>query len=333
MRTAILNIMLVVFGFVSHAQLSLQPMIGFQNSQTCIKVNDQKGFSPLHHVYSPQMSLRMDYLFKKGHGPFVGIHTSNTGVNFSFNDPANGINNYYASKADYRVAVAGGYSFITKPIFFNKSKANTTKAKDKETVVQKHVMVKKSCGSYSREIKSYSSRGHCGSKNKTSGQMITKPAEKINRDVMQADKKKNSGWFMQVQPSAGIAFVPGISNGIEKTTVNGTDEYKYTAGDYNTALITGARFIFGKNNNQKFLVNLNYFKGLGNLSTESLIIEEGGKTTATHLRSSVSGWSLGVGVPIQLTKRKVQKAKITEQKMMYKKQCERYYRPGCSKKS
>jgi len=130
-----------------------------------------------------------------------------------------------------------------------------------------------------------------------------------------------------------LAFVPGVSNGIEKTSINGMDNYKYTSGDYNTALITGANFIFGKNRDQKFLVNLNYFKGLGNLDSESITIEESGKTTTTNLRSSVSGWSLGVGVPIQLSKRKMQKLKITEQKLMYKKQCERSYKPGCSKRS
>ena len=127
MRTALLSFTLVVFGLVSHSQLSLQPMIGLQNSQTCLKYNDQKGFAPMDHVTSPQVSLRMDYLFKKGHGPFVGINSTNSGVDFNFNDPATGINNYNASKADYRVAIAGGYSFITKPIYFNKSKANVVK--------------------------------------------------------------------------------------------------------------------------------------------------------------------------------------------------------------
>ena len=329
MRTALLSILLVVFGFESHAQLRLLPMIGFENSMVCLKYNDQKVKSGLDDVTSPQMSLRLDYAFKKGHGPFIGVNTSRSAIDYIFNDPATGMNQFNTSNADYRIGITGGYSFTTKPIFFNKSSSGTSKAMIKKDVQQKEVVViKKSCGT-SREIKtSYSSRSHCGSKYK-------KPSEKINEEVRvsKIPQKKNEGWFMQVQPSAGLAYVPGVSNAIETEMQNGGKTYKYKAGDFNTALVTGANFIFGKNLDQKFVVNLNYFTGLGNLGTQSLEIEEAGKTTTTNLRSTVSGWSMGIGLPIQLGKRKAREIKVIEEKTIYKKQYDRSYKTGCSRKS
>ncbi len=329
MRTALLSILLVVFGFESHAQLRLLPMIGFENSMVCLKYNDQKVNGALDDVISPQMSLRLDYAFKKGHGPFIGVSTNRSVIDYTFSDPATGMNQYYTSNADYRISITGGYGFTTKPIFFNKSSSNSSKAMANKEVLQKEiVMNKKSCGS-SKEIKTtYSNRSHCGSKYK-------KPSETVIKEVRvsKIPQKVNEGWFMQVQPSAGLAFVPGVSNAIETEIQNGAKNYKYAAGDFRTALVTGANFIFGKNQDQKFVVNLNYFTGLGNSGTQTLVTEEGGKTTTTNMRSAVAGWSLGVGLPIQLSKRKVQQIKEVEKKVIYKKQYERSYKPGCSRKS
>ncbi len=330
MRTALLSILLVVVGFESHAQLRLLPMIGFENSMVCLKYNDQKVNSALDDVISPQMSLRLDYAFKKVHGPFIGVSTNRSAIDYKFSDPASGMNQFNTSNADYRLSIAGGYSFTTRPIFFKKPSSHATKSTMRKEVQQKEiVMIKKSCGS-SKEIKtSYSNRGHCGSKYK-------KPSEEVIEEVRvsRIPQKKNEGWFMQVQPSAGLAFVPGVSNGIETEMQNGAKNYKYSAGDYNTALVTGANFIFGKNRDQKFVVNLNYFTGLGNLETQTLVTEEGGKTTTTNMRSAVSGWSLGIGLPIQLSKKnKVQQIKEIEKEVIYKKQYERSYKPGCSRKS
>src|SRR5690606_36606767 len=123
------------------------------------------------------------------------------------------------------------------------------------------------------------------------------------------------------------------SNAIETEMQNGGKTYKYTAGDYNTALVTGANVIFGKNRDQKFVVNLNYFTGLGNSGTQTLVMEEAGKTTTTNLRSAVSGWSLGIGLRIQLNKTKVQKIREVEKEVIYKKQYERSYKTSCSWKS
>ena len=329
MRTALLSILLVVFGFESHAQLRLLPMIGFENSMVCLKYNDQKVKSGLDDVISPQMSLRLDYAFKKGHGPFIGINTSRSALDYTFNDPATGMKQFNTDNADYRISITGGYSFTTKPIFFNKSSSGTSKTLMKKEVQQKEVVViKKSCGSLKEVKTSYSSRSHCGSKYK-------KPAEKPMEEVRvsKISQKQNNGWYMQVQPSAGLAYVPGASNAIETEMQNGSKSYQYTAGDFNTALVTGANFIFGKNRDQKFVVNLNYFTGLGNSGTQTLVTEEGGKTTTTSLRSAVSGWSMGIGLPIQLSKRKVQKIIEVEKEVIYKKQYERSYKPGCSRES
>lgn len=329
MRTALLSILLVVFGFKSHAQLRLLPMIGLENSMVCLKYNDQRVKSAFDGVLSPQISMRMDYTFKKGHGPFIGVNTNRSAMNYSFNNPATGMTQYNTSNADYRVAISGGYSFTTKPFYFNIQPAHSAKTFSKKEMQEKEIVViKKSCGSY-KEIKTgSSSRSHCGSKYK-------KPSENLIKEErsVYTPPKKNADWFMQVQPSAGFAFVPGVHNAIESGMQNGTAKYTYRAGDYNTALFAGANIIFGKNRDQKFIVNLNHFTGLGNLGTQSLVVEDGGKTSTTNLRSAVSGWSVGIGLPVQLSKRKAREIKVIEEKTIYKKNCERSFKPGCSRKS
>ena len=100
MRTAMITGMIAVFGYAASAQFSLLPQVGFENSRTNISYNNLRDFSPLGVKFSPQASLRMDYKFKKGHGPFLGLSSSRSLVSFSFSDPENGRNVFNATTGD-----------------------------------------------------------------------------------------------------------------------------------------------------------------------------------------------------------------------------------------
>ncbi len=95
----------------------------------------------------------------------------------------------------------------------------------------------------------------------------------------------------------------------------------YNAGNSSTALITGVAFEVGSNQKKHFTINLNYFKGLGN-NQESLIIDNGVKSTTTLFNSKVSGWNIGLGLPINFT-RKAPEKKQEVRKCQYRQSYQR----------
>ena len=279
MKYLYLSSLCIILGCVVKAQLSIVPQFGMESSKTNISYNKSSDFSPLGAQFSPHASVRLDYKFKKGHGPFVGLATSRSGVNYTFADPETGMTNYTASRDNTQLRMEGGYQMTTKPIYFNKSGAKNKSS----NMTNKSSSTKSSCGSYYL-------RAHCGGKTYTNSA---------------ASAAKNTGTWMSIQPSVGMAFVPTASNAeIATNTESGVTNYEYTAGDWKTAAIAGVNFIFGKNDQQKFLVSVNYLKGIGNLQTETLKTTNGVKPTTTEISSKVSNWNVRVGIPFNLTKTK-----------------------------
>ena len=97
--------------------------------------------------------------------------------------------------------------------------------------------------------------------------------------------------------------------------------------------MTGMAFEFGKNKTRLFTVGVNYFKGLGNLNTQTISTVTGSKTLTTQLSSEVSGWNMRIGVPFSLGAKKSSAQKQTQSKTQQpKRSCSQYrvmYR--CSK--
>src|SRR5262249_46186295 len=94
--------------------------------------------------------------------------------------------------------------------------------------------------------------------------------------------------------------IPFAPSSIESEVQNGQTIHEYTAGNWNTAVLAGTSFEFGKNSTRLFTVSVNYFKGLGNLGTETVTAQAGGKTVTANLKSSVSGWNMRIGIPFTL---------------------------------
>jgi hypothetical protein len=284
-RALLLSLVFALLANAATAQkFSLVPQIGIENSRTSLRYNNLPYFLPLRAQLSPHLAIRMDYQFKGGHGPFIGAATSPSVVSYNFSDPEIGNKVFTASRGDLRIRFEGGYRYSSKPIYFSKP----TAAK-KVNVVSEKIEVRRSCGGYTYTT-------HCARSAKTS--------------VAQ----KNRGWFARIQPSIGAAYIPSVRPYVSTVTEGNQSNFKYQAGNWNLALISGVGFELGKNLQRKFSININYLKGLGNLQTQTINATSGTKTTTTNLKSRISSWNLTAGVPITFSKQKTIVKKPTEEK-------------------
>jgi hypothetical protein len=308
MRTAALTLIsFVAFGFAAGAQkFSLLPQVGFENSKTKIRYNDLPSFSPAGINFSPQVGLLFTYTSKPGHGLFLGAASSRSIVPFSFTDPENGMNNYKTTTGDMQLRFETGYQFNSKPLYFKKQGTNAVKPGENK------ISEKKSCGSFSY-------RSHC-MKNKTAANRSS------NTDKLkQQAQGRNKGSWVRLQPSVGMGFIPVVKTDVITKTQNGLTTYEYNAGNWNTALMTGMGFEFGKNKSRLFTLSVNYFKGLGNLDKQTISTVIGSKTLTTHLQSEVSGWNMRIGVPFTLGAKKSGIQKQTEKNTQQRKtNCSQY---------
>jgi hypothetical protein len=314
MRTAAFTLIaFVAFGYAANAQkFSLLPQVGFENSKTNLRYNNSSSFSPAGVVFSPQAALQLAYRSKAGHGFFVGAASSRSIVPFSFTNPENGMNDYKTATGDMQFRLEGGYQFSSKPFYFKKQNKAVKPVENK-------VSEKKNCGSYSY-------KSHC-TKNKTeAGRSVTK--DQLKKAGI------NKGSWVRLQPSAGMGFIPAVKTNVITKTQNGSTTYEYRAGNWNTALIAGLGFEFGKNNTRLFTLSVNYFKGIGNLDKETITTVNGTKAVTTELQSKVSGWNMRIGIPFTLGAKKPAIKSQAEEKSQPKSKCEQYkIRYHCNKSS
>jgi hypothetical protein len=304
------TLLLLACGTAANAQLSLLPQIGLENARTSIQRNNTV-FNPLGNEISPRASLRLDYKFKKGHGPFIGVATSPAVVQLSFTDPNAALSQFKAVAGNLHLRFEGGYGYTTRPIPLGKnSRSNLSRARLQKGVkapaqksVTKTTAQKRDCGSYTY-------RSQCGNKN-------------ITKTIIQKYTAPKENWNLRLQPTVGAAYIPKLDDMQAKDA-----SYQYNAGNWNTALVSGLGFEFGKGIQRKFTVSVYYLKGLGNLDAKTLTTESDGKASVTRFQSSSSSWSAGLGIPFTLAKKKAVlktpvQYKQQQQKQEYKKQnCE-----------
>jgi len=306
MRTAAFILVFVACCYAAKAQkFSLLPHVGFENSKTKIQYNELPSFAPAGVVTSPQVGLQLAYKIKSGHGIFLGAASSRSIVPYSFSDPESGMTNYTTATGDMQLRFETGYQFSSKPIFFKKSGSGSAKATENKTTE------KKSCG--------YAYKTHCMKNSSTASRSAT--AEKTSQQM----QKSNRGGWVRLQPSAAFGFIPATQTDVITKTVNGQPTYEYRAGNWSTAVMTGMAFEFGKDKTRLFTVGVNYFKGIGNLNTQTISTETATKTLTTHLSSEVSGWNMRIGVPFTLGAKKSAGYKQTESKTQQpKRSCSQY---------
>ncbi len=293
MRHSVLAILCLAFiTQTAQSQLTLTPRIGVENSTTLVSVNESKFFAPIPSQFSPQAGIRLDYRFKKGHGVFGGFSTSKTNTAFNFSNPETSLTNYFASRSAAQIRLEGGYQFNTKPIYFKGSSSNKKSASQKSNSCSssKEKSMKQGSGSNTR------SSSHCG---------------KMKSEVAKQKAKKES-MFVRLQPQLGMAFIPSVKDDfagkVQGTQISNT----YNAGNWNTALISGMGFEFGKGKAKLFQLNLQYLKGIGNMDNSILTTQSGNKNVETIFASRASSWSLSFGIPISFGKKPAEKNKVQQ---------------------
>ena len=277
MKPPILFCLAVAFACEANAQFTILPQIGFENTRTAVTVNKGTSVAPLGGKLSPQAAVRFGYSFKKLHGPFIGLATSHSIVEYSFTDPEAGMNVYTASQGGTQLQIEGGYQVSTKRIYFKKAPASNH--------------------SWSSHCQKSGQSSMCGRSIVRSGCSSKAYGAKT------ALQRKDTRTWMRIQPSLGVAYIPGAPRSdIYTKSVASQTVYTYNAGNWTTALLTGVSFEFGKAAQSTFNISLNYVKGLG-MDTKSVTTVAGNKPALTTLKSEASSWNLRIGFPINLTKK------------------------------
>lgn len=302
-NSAVAILLCVVLGSSLNAQkFTLLPQSGLETSKTFFRYNSLESFAPRALQLAPRLGLRMDYAFKQSHGPYVGIATSRSSVAMDITEPESAMNITNVSVGPLQLRMEAGYQFNSKPIYFKKA---PTKTVAKPAVQQPGY--KSRCGNYCTGYRSFKA---------------LPPATST------PDGTSNS-WYVSIQPSAGVAYLPAIKTDITTESTGGKTSITYLAGNMSTALVTGVNFEFGTNIQRKFNLGIQYFKGMGNLETETIATSSGNKPSVTSLGSSVSGWSMSLGIPISVAKKKtvVKQAPVIEEKKSKteRSRCGQYY--------
>jgi len=199
---------------------------------------------------------------------------------------------YNVSRANMQLRLEAGYQFTTNPINFNKAKKPSSPSTSKTKSTDKS-----SCGSYSYRSncsKNYSSQSsRCQSKSSS--------AKKV--------ENKNKGGWVRLQPSVGVGFIPSPKTDVVSKVEGGQTTYEYRAGNWNTALVTGMGFEFGRNKQRLVNVSVNYFTGFGNTNKQTITALSDTKTSVANLESKASGWNMRIGIPFTLAEKKLAKHK------------------------
>jgi hypothetical protein len=295
MRSIALMGILFIASIAMNAQrLSLTPQVGFENSKTSVNYNGLGSFAPLGGEFNPQVSLRLDYKFKQGFGPYLGVSTSRSVVSYNFSDIENGMNFYSATKANMQLRMEAGYQFTTNQLFFNKTRsANSSASKQKASS-------KSSCGNYS-------SRSNCSKSYSSQTSRCQSKSSAAKKNVTQKVENKNKGTWVRLQPSLGVGFIPSPKTDVVSKMQGGQTTYEYRAGNWNTALITGMGFEFGRNKQRLVSVSVNYFSGIGNMNKQTISSVSGTKTSVANLESNASGWNMRIGIPFTLAEKNAKK--------------------------
>lgn len=274
-KAALTGLVFVAWGFATNAQFSVTPRVGIEQALTCVQYNNSSRISPMSSNVSPQVGLRADYLFGKKHGPFAGVASNRSIVTYEFTNPETGDKQFTSSQGDWKLRLEAGYQVSSKAVSLGK----TVRTPAKQSIQ--------------------------GSSPCAARKMMLAQAEAAKKPVMN----------MRVQPYAGMAFVPNPATAITSTFRSNETVYQYSASNWTTAFITGVNAVFAKGDVNKYVVGIQYLKGIGNLNKETLTSPLDGKEMNTQLSSKAAAWNVTVGMPLNFTKSKpaVQKAEPVKQ--------------------
>jgi hypothetical protein len=195
----------------------------------------------------------------------VGIASSRSIVTYEFTNPETGDKNFTSTQGDWKLRLEAGYQISSKAISLKKLVPVPAK----------------------QALQSVQSISPCA-------------ARKMM--LAQAAAAKKPAMNVRIQPYAGMAFIPNASTAIASAFKSNETVYQYSAGNWTSAVIGGINLAFAKGDINKYVVGIQYLKGLGNLSNETLTTASESKVMSTQLSSKSAAWNVTVGMPLNFTK-------------------------------
>lgn len=264
-KAALAGLVFVAGGFATNAQFSVSPRVGIEQAFSCVKYNNASCINPISPNISPQVSVRADYLFNKVHGPFAGIASNRSLVMYEFTNPETGGREFTATEGNWKLRLEAGYQVSTRPISLGKT-------------------IKPPAPPVSTANVS--------------------PCVAARMRAAMAAVPKKPVMNLRIQPFAGMAFVPGPEKAITTAMKNSETVYQYHAGNYTSAFITGVNLALAKGSVNKYVIGVQYLKGIGHMNTETMSTPTENKLVTTQLSSSSAAWNLNVGIPLSFSKNK-----------------------------
>lgn len=114
MRKLILPLFLFFFSYAASAQkLVLTPQIGAHSFRHEINTFSTYQKSKRYYSFSPNIGARLQYISKRGHGPFLGIRVGD--ITLGYHDSSR-----RSSTGILSFQFEGGYQWMSKPIYFKR---------------------------------------------------------------------------------------------------------------------------------------------------------------------------------------------------------------------
>lgn len=117
-------------------------------------------------------------------------------------------------------------------------------------------------------------------------------------------KLAKKGWFVRLQPFAGLALEQRNGNTDDRMAFINNGTVSTYSSNRNLVFSTGLNLEFGKNGKQAFTLGFNYIVGLRGGQTTIIDRTVNGVNYHTHLFNRSSGFNVTLGVPLTIWKKR-----------------------------
>jgi hypothetical protein len=283
---------LLLAGTTLHAQFSLLPYAGFEQSRNSLRYSN--GLVACDMNGNLKAGLRMDYRLKGGHSPFINVTTNPAPLRFSFDRVGALLDNVAATRGNQQLRLEAGYQFSSRPIRLGKKSVAPSQPAFEPSEIT--TMRRSGCGS------------------------MAKKAHGSNRNRAFKMAQPNRSLNMRLQPSLALAYIPSETETV-KQTANG---FEYATGAWRTAVVPAMGFEFARGSQRLFTLTAFYTQPLRQ-GKEVVTTQMESKIIASTLQPRAASWGLTLGVPFSFGKSTASKVKTRTEK----KSCTKTYYRKC----
>ena len=120
--------LLMLLASAASAQFSILPQVGMERTRTSVNYDHLGSVTPLGTKTGLSASLRFDYRFRGGHGPFAGIATSPGVMVWSFSNPSAALSSP-KNTGPLQWRLEAGYQYSSRPLALGNRSAKASSSK------------------------------------------------------------------------------------------------------------------------------------------------------------------------------------------------------------